>query len=232
VLIRDLKIARAGVFFPMPETKILDAALGSRHRAALGITEETDAVVVVVSEERGTISFCFSGNIVSNLDGQSLRQALLGLFGRAAARNKKTPAAKKLGTSMASVPPAVPPQPAAPTPRPNTIPPSPAPARTPVPVGPIQVRERDYDREAAPISVRSASKLVTSTPMRPAEPRTVTDPRPATASEGSGEKSPDGSQSIPPGARAATFVPSSPSVPPPPPVPPAPPASPPSGDES
>ncbi len=84
VLIRDLKIARAGVFFPMPETKILDASLGSRHRAALGITEETDAVVVVVSEERGTISFCFSGNIVSNLDGQSLRHALLGLFGRSA----------------------------------------------------------------------------------------------------------------------------------------------------
>jgi uncharacterized protein (TIGR00159 family) len=96
VLIRDLKIARAGVFFPMPDTKVLDAQLGSRHRAALGITEETDAVVVVVSEERGTISFCFSGNIVSNLDGQSLRHALLGLFGRTARKKrlaKKSPAA-------------------------------------------------------------------------------------------------------------------------------------------
>jgi len=92
VLIRDLKIARAGVFFPMPDAKVLDAQLGSRHRAALGITEETDAVVVVVSEERGTISFCFSGNIVSNLDGQSLRHALLGLFGRTA--RKKRPAKK------------------------------------------------------------------------------------------------------------------------------------------
>src|SRR5262245_41046615 len=88
VLIRDLKIARAGMFFPMPETKILDASLGSRHRASLGITEETDAVVVVVSEERGTISFCFSGNIVSNLDGQSLRHALLGLFGRTTRKRK------------------------------------------------------------------------------------------------------------------------------------------------
>jgi uncharacterized protein (TIGR00159 family) len=82
VIIRNLRIAKAGVFFPMPESRIVDASLGSRHRAALGITEETDAVVVVVSEERGTISFCFSGNIVSNLDGASLRQALLGLFGR------------------------------------------------------------------------------------------------------------------------------------------------------
>ena len=49
VVIRNLRIAKAGVFFPMPDTKVLDKSLGSRHRAALGITEETDAVVVVVS---------------------------------------------------------------------------------------------------------------------------------------------------------------------------------------
>jgi diadenylate cyclase len=88
VIIRNLRIAKAGVFFPMPDTKVLDKSLGSRHRAALGITEETDAVVVVVSEERGTISFCFNGNIVSNLDGASLRQALLGLFGKSARKKK------------------------------------------------------------------------------------------------------------------------------------------------
>jgi uncharacterized protein (TIGR00159 family) len=90
VVIRNLRVAKAGVFFPMPDTRVLDKSLGSRHRAALGITEETDAVVVVVSEERGTISFCFNGNIVSNLDGASLRQALLGLFGQRA-RTKKKP---------------------------------------------------------------------------------------------------------------------------------------------
>ena len=89
VVIRNLRVAKAGVFFPMPDTKVLDKSLGSRHRAALGITEETDAVVVVVSEERGTISFCFNGNIISNLDGASLRQALLGLFGQQR-RKKKT----------------------------------------------------------------------------------------------------------------------------------------------
>ncbi len=89
VVIRNLRIAKAGVFFPMPDTKVLDKSLGSRHRAALGITEETDAVVVVVSEERGTISFCFNGNIVSNLDGASLRQALLGLFGQRGQKKKK-----------------------------------------------------------------------------------------------------------------------------------------------
>src|ERR1035438_7921130 len=84
----------------MPDTKVLDKSLGSRHRAALGITEETDAVVVVVSEERGTISFCFNGNIISNLDGASLRQALLGLFGQqrranGASKKKGPPSSKK-----------------------------------------------------------------------------------------------------------------------------------------
>jgi diadenylate cyclase len=80
VIIRDLRIAKAGVFFPMPESRVLDPSFGSRHRAALGITEETDAVVVIVSEERGTISFCFNGNIVGNLDGPGLRRALEGVF--------------------------------------------------------------------------------------------------------------------------------------------------------
>ena len=94
VVIRNLRIAKAGVFFPMPDTKMLDKSLGSRHRAALGITEETDAVVVVVSEERGTISFCFNGNIVPNLDGASLKQALLGLFGQRARAKKKADAGK------------------------------------------------------------------------------------------------------------------------------------------
>jgi diadenylate cyclase len=98
VIVRNLRIAKAGVFFPMPDTKVLDKSLGSRHRAALGITEETDAVVVVVSEERGTISFCFNGNVVTNLDGASLRQALLGLFGQSGARKRGKAGAKRTGT--------------------------------------------------------------------------------------------------------------------------------------
>jgi len=99
VVIRNLRLAKAGVFFPMPDTKLLDKSLGSRHRAALGITEETDAVVVVVSEERGSISFCFNGNIVTNLDGASLRQALLGLFGQRA-RAKRAGKGKRGGASV------------------------------------------------------------------------------------------------------------------------------------
>jgi uncharacterized protein (TIGR00159 family) len=80
VIIRDLRIAKAGVFFPFTQGRVIDESFGSRHRAALGITEETDAVLVVVSEERGSVSFCFNGNIVSDLDGPRLRAALEGIF--------------------------------------------------------------------------------------------------------------------------------------------------------
>ena len=88
VIIRNLRIAKAGVFFPMPEQGVVDESFGSRHRAALGITEETDAVVVVVSEERGNISFCFNGNIASNLDGPKLRTMLEAVFSPKAAQKK------------------------------------------------------------------------------------------------------------------------------------------------
>ncbi len=136
VIIRNLRIAKAGVFFPMPESRIVDTSLGSRHRAALGITEETDAVVVVVSEERGTISFCFSGNIVSNLDGASLRQALLGLFGR----KPRKKGSKKLSTPLA---------------RPSHVGPASRPAisATPSP-GPVAVAV--VDKAAAPFAQPAA----------------------------------------------------------------------------
>jgi hypothetical protein len=88
-------------------------------------------VVVVVSEERGTISFCFSGNIVSNLDGASLRQALLGLFGRKARKK----GSKKISTptgraSYASLPGRMS---TTPTPMPTAVGPSPSHPPTPTP---------------------------------------------------------------------------------------------------
>jgi diadenylate cyclase len=96
VIIRDLRIAKAGVFFPMTQSRVVDASFGSRHRAALGITEETDAVLVVVSEERGSISFCFNGNIIPNLDGPRLRAALDGVFAKRS-RSKQPPRRQSLG---------------------------------------------------------------------------------------------------------------------------------------
>jgi hypothetical protein len=78
----------------MPEGRVMDQSFGSRHRAALGITEETDAVVVIVSEERGTISFCFNGNIATNLDGPKLHSMLEAIFSpkvRKSGRKAKRP---------------------------------------------------------------------------------------------------------------------------------------------
>lgn len=91
VILRNLRVAKAGVFFPMPEGRTFDSSFGSRHRAAVGITEETDAVVVVVSEERGTISFCFNGNIAPDLQAGQLREMLFSIMSpkTAAARAKR-----------------------------------------------------------------------------------------------------------------------------------------------
>jgi diadenylate cyclase len=103
VIIRNYRIAKAGVFFPMPEGKVTDESFGSRHRAAMGITEETDAVVVVVSEERGTISFCFNGNIAANLDGPKLRAMLEAIFSPKVRSKKRKP--KRAGEKAAAPPP-------------------------------------------------------------------------------------------------------------------------------
>ncbi|MEO0323582.1 MAG: diadenylate cyclase CdaA [Myxococcota bacterium] len=81
-VIRDGRVWQAGAFLPLAGNAGRDRTLGARHRAALGISEETDAVVIVVSEERGATSLCFNGNIVRNLDTASLREALFGLFYR------------------------------------------------------------------------------------------------------------------------------------------------------
>jgi diadenylate cyclase len=80
ILIKNLRIAQAGAVLPLSPSAHLDKAFGTRHRAAIGITEETDAIAVVVSEQRGTISLCFGGHIARDLDGAALRQALVGLF--------------------------------------------------------------------------------------------------------------------------------------------------------
>lgn len=109
VVIRNLRIAKAGVFFPMPEGRVVDDSFGSRHRAALGITEETDAVVVIVSEERGTISFCFNGNIASNLDGPKLRTMLDAIFSpKVRKKSRRNKAARDAGPeSLSKAPPPV-----------------------------------------------------------------------------------------------------------------------------
>lgn len=81
-IIKALRLQQVGGVLPLSKRGGLDAALGTRHRAAIGITEETDAVCVVVSEERGEISLSFGGQLARELDGATLRKALLELFAK------------------------------------------------------------------------------------------------------------------------------------------------------
>jgi diadenylate cyclase len=77
VIVQGNRIAAAACFLPLTVNPELSRALGSRHRAAIGVTEDTDALAVVVSEESGTISLVAGGQIRRGLDGRSLKQALL-----------------------------------------------------------------------------------------------------------------------------------------------------------
>jgi diadenylate cyclase len=79
-IIHGNRIAAAACFLPLTVNPELSRQLGSRHRAAIGLTEDTDAVVVVVSEETGTISLVYGGRIQRDFDGGSLKQALLDLL--------------------------------------------------------------------------------------------------------------------------------------------------------
>ena len=98
-----VELARA--LLPLSRATDLGPEFGTRHRAALGITEDTDAVVVVVSEERGEISLCFKGSIARDLEPLMLRRALVGLFAGRADENmaEEAQAAAEVGKALASV---------------------------------------------------------------------------------------------------------------------------------
>lgn len=80
VIIRNDRVRAAGVFLPLTQNNSLSKELGTRHRAALGISEKSDALVVVVSEETGLISVCQEGEIARRLDEDSLRTRLQDFF--------------------------------------------------------------------------------------------------------------------------------------------------------
>jgi diadenylate cyclase len=80
VVISGNRIVAAACVFPLSQNPDLHKQLGTRHRAAVGISEETDAVVVVVSEETGTISVCYRGRLSRGLDGERLRRFLSALL--------------------------------------------------------------------------------------------------------------------------------------------------------
>lgn len=76
VIIRDNKIKAAACYLPLTQNAGLSRELGTRHRAALGITEVSDAIAVVVSEESGKISYAHSGGLTRSLTPDMLRKAL------------------------------------------------------------------------------------------------------------------------------------------------------------
>jgi len=91
VIVQRGRVAAAGCFLPLTVSAQVSKALGTRHRAAIGLTEETDAVVVVVSEETGGISVVLGGRLTRDLDAVSLRRVLTRIF----VTQKKKPAKRQ-----------------------------------------------------------------------------------------------------------------------------------------
>jgi diadenylate cyclase len=87
VILREDRIAFAACIFPLTQRNDLNASMGTRHRAAIGLSEETDAVVIVVSEETGLISHVYKGQMVRGVSLEQLRAFLSSILVQ---RNKDT----------------------------------------------------------------------------------------------------------------------------------------------
>ena len=84
VVIRDLRVVAAACILPLTESNMVSHELGTRHRASLGISETTDAVALIVSEETGIISVAREGRLSRHQDAESLRKVLSDLYARPA----------------------------------------------------------------------------------------------------------------------------------------------------
>jgi diadenylate cyclase len=84
VIIKGDRIAYAACIFPLTQRQDLNKSLGTRHRAAIGLSEETDAVIVVVSEETGMISHAYKGQLVRGVSLEELRSFLTSVLLRQA----------------------------------------------------------------------------------------------------------------------------------------------------
>jgi diadenylate cyclase len=82
VIVQKDRIAAAACFLPLSMNPVLSTQMGTRHRAGIGITEETDAIAVIVSEETGAISLAVAGNIERDLTVEQLRERLSALLRR------------------------------------------------------------------------------------------------------------------------------------------------------
>lgn len=86
VIIREDRVVAAACMLPLSENPALERDLGTRHRAALGLTESTDAIAVVVSEENGSIAVAHNGRLVRRLDEGELNRLLYRLYQPASAK--------------------------------------------------------------------------------------------------------------------------------------------------
>ncbi|MEG0356969.1 MAG: diadenylate cyclase CdaA [Christensenellaceae bacterium] len=80
MIVRDGKIIAAGCFLPLSDNKQISSELGTRHRAALGVSEVSDAYVLVVSEEKGIITFAYDGVLKRYIDAKTLKEILQELY--------------------------------------------------------------------------------------------------------------------------------------------------------
>ena len=95
VLVRGDKIYAAGCVLPLTQNNLLDKDLGTRHRAGIGITENSDALAIIVSEETGIISIAEDGKLTRFLDIKTVEKTLLNIY-LGNVEEKKIPSLKKL----------------------------------------------------------------------------------------------------------------------------------------
>jgi diadenylate cyclase len=89
VVIRSERVVAAGCLFPLTDNPHISKRLGTRHRAAIGLTEETDAVTVVISEETGSISIAVDGKLTQDIDRDGLDKMLKNLCSRRPGQTRK-----------------------------------------------------------------------------------------------------------------------------------------------
>ena len=82
IIIQNGRIVAAGCLFPLTQNPRISKTLGTRHRAAVGLTDETDAIVIIVSEETGLVSLAREGKLIREIDRESLVKILNNLFGQ------------------------------------------------------------------------------------------------------------------------------------------------------
>src|ERR1700677_4639268 len=100
VILKGDRIAYAACIFPLTQRQDLTASLGTRHRAAIGLSEETDALVVVVSEETGSISHAYKGQLVRGVSAEQLRLFLTSVLVKQGKPHKIIKLLHKAGESM------------------------------------------------------------------------------------------------------------------------------------